>query len=90
MAVLHRPIDMLTFFYPRQFWPSGIAIACICLCVCVNPGLVCDNLRLIQARITKFGLEVQNTLVKICDGFFLGGGGGGGGGVIDLDLQSQI
>ena len=60
------------------FWPSGIVIACICLsvgvrvsmCVCVHVSTLSrtflhHNSSSIQARITKFGLEVQNTLVKI-------------------------
>ena len=63
------------------------------MCLCVRLSLACprDNLSPVQARITKFGPEEQNTLVKIpivflgfllCFFFFffLGGGGGGGGG----------
>ena len=44
---------------------------CHCLrlsvCVCVRQSSVCqdDNLSPAQATITKFGPEVQNTLIKI-------------------------
>ena len=40
---------------------------CLCLCVCVYQSLAClhDNSSPVQARITKFGPEKQNTLVKI-------------------------
>ena len=52
-----------------QFWPSGIVVASVCLsvCLCVRQSLACprDNLSPVQARITKFGPEEQNTLVKI-------------------------
>ena len=48
-----------------QFWPPGIVVACVC--VCVYQSLACphDNSSPVQARITKFGPEKQNTLVKI-------------------------
>ena len=57
-----------------------------------TPFLAClhHNSSTIQARSTKFGPEVQNTLVKIpivCLFFFFFGGGGGGG--VDFDLQDQ-
>ena len=54
-----------------QFWPSGIVIACMCLfvhvSVCAYQSLACPryNLRLVQARITKFGPKMQNNFVKI-------------------------
>ena len=40
---------------------------CLCLCVCVYQSLARphDNWSPVQARITKFGPEKQNTLVKI-------------------------
>ena len=75
-----------SFFTRSQFWPSGIVIACVCVSVrvsvCVYQSLACplDNLSAVQARITKFGWETQNTLVKMP--IILG--------VIDLDLQGQI
>ena len=56
-------------FTRGQFWPSGIVIACVCGSVCpcvyVYQSRACphDNSSLIQARITKFGPEMQNTLV---------------------------
>ena len=62
--------NMLVMLFTRgQFWPSGIAVASVCLsvCLCVRQSLACprDNLSPVQARITKFGPEEQNTLVKI-------------------------
>ena len=66
-------------FYRGQFWPSGIVIACVCVsvrvsvCLCVYQSLAYphDNSSAFQARITKFGSEIQNTLVKMP--IFLGG-----------------
>ena len=54
-------------FTQDQFWPTGIIVACICVCVCVCQSWACprDSSSPNQARITKFGPEVQNTLVKI-------------------------
>ena len=55
-------------------------------CRCVRPSMCqprpcpSDNLSLIQARITKFGPEVQNTLIKISVAL----------GLIYMDLQGQI
>ena len=61
--------SLLKFFIRGQFWPSGIVVASVCLsvCLCVRQSLACprDNLSPVQARITKFGPEEQNTLVKI-------------------------
>ena len=65
------------------------------VCPCVYQSLACphDNSSSGQARITKFGVQVQKTLVKVpivffclffVFVFFWGGG------VIDLDLQGQI
>ena len=77
-----------TAFITRgQFWAFGY---CRCLRLCV---LVCINHELIhtitQARITKFGPEVQNTLIKIpifylFIYFFFGGGG------LTLTFKNQI
>ena len=61
------------FFTLGQFWPSGIVIACVCgsvclcVCVCVCQSRAClhDNSSLIQARITKFRPDIQNTLVQV-------------------------
>ena len=58
-------------FTRGQFWPSGIVVACVCVCVSVCLSVcqsrVCprDNSSLVQARITKFGAQMQNTLVKV-------------------------
>ena len=62
--------DWYTDVFTRgQFWHSGIVIACVCVpaCACVCQSLACshDNSSAVQAGITKFGPEVQNTLVKI-------------------------
>ena len=53
-------------FYPRPVLASGYC-RCLCLCVCVYQSLACphDNSSPVQASITKFGPEKQNTLVKI-------------------------
>ena len=52
-------------FTRGQFWPPGIVVACVC--VCVYQSLACphDNSSPVQVRITKFGAEKQNTLVKV-------------------------
>ena len=45
---------------------SGIVFDCVCVCVSITCSLVAcprDNSRLVQARITKFGPKMQNTLV---------------------------
>ena len=54
-------------FTRGQFWPPGIVVACVFVCVCVYQSLACphDNSSPVQVRITKFGPEKQNTLVKI-------------------------
>ena len=54
-------------FYPRPVLASGYCrCLCLCVCVCVYQSLACpdDNSSPVQARITKFGPEKQNTLVK--------------------------
>ena len=40
---------------------------CVCLCVCVCQSLACprDNSEPVEARITKFGLKMQKTLVRV-------------------------
>ena len=50
-------------FYQRPVLASGY---CHRLCLCVYQSLACpyDNLSPVQARITKFGSEKQNTLVN--------------------------
>ena len=63
---LNRGLHFLRFFFTRgQFWPSGIVVACVCLCVRQSWACPSDNSSTVQARITKFGREKQNTLVKI-------------------------
>ena len=44
---------------------------CVCVCVCVYQSLACplDNSGPVQARITKFGPKMRNTLVEV-PGFF--------------------
>ena len=59
--------------------PASVCLSvCPCVCVCVYQSLACPhgNSSGAQARITKFGSEMQNTLRSL---LFLG--------VIDLDLQ---
>ena len=53
------------FFTRRQFWPSGIVVACVCVSVCQSWACPHDNSPLVQARITKFGTKVHKTLVKV-------------------------
>ena len=54
------------YFYPRLVLAFGIVIACICVYVCVCTYIcVYVNLWPVQARITKFGQKVQNTLVIV-------------------------
>ena len=54
--------------YPRPVLAFGY---CRCLRLCVSQSVCqslacpCDNLRPVQARITKFETQVQKTLVKI-------------------------
>ena len=48
--------------------PASVCVCvCVYVCVCVRQSSVCpdDNLSPAQATITKFGPEVQNTLIKI-------------------------
>ena len=54
----------LNFFTRGQFWPPGIVVAPVRLSV---RHQVCprDNSSPVQARITKFGPKMQNTLVKV-------------------------
>ena len=55
-------------FYPRSVWASGYCRCLrmsVCVCVCVRQSLACphDNSGPAQARITKFGPKMQNTLI---------------------------
>ena len=46
--------------------PACVCVCvCVCVCLCVRQSWACpsDNLSTVQARITKFGPEMQNTLV---------------------------
>ena len=60
-------VPTLQLFTRDQFWPPGIVVACVCPCVSVyvrqSLACPCDNSSPIDARITKFGQEVQNNLV---------------------------
>ena len=62
-----RPLVVLLFIQ-AQFWLSGLVDACVCQCVCVCEhqfrSCLHHNSSPLEARITKFGSEVQNTLVK--------------------------
>ena len=66
-TMLHNKFENYTF-YPRPVLAFGY---CRCLrvsvCLCVRQSWACpsDNSSTVQARITKFGSEKQNTLVKI-------------------------
>ena len=68
---LLEPLSRGLIFTRGQFWPSGIVIACVCgsvcVCMCVYQSRACplDNSSASQARITKFGPEMQNTLVWV-------------------------
>ena len=63
---------MPSIFIEASFGPSGIVIAstcvsmCVPICLCVYQSWACPhaNLSPVQARITKFGPEVQNPLIK--------------------------
>ena len=57
-------------FYPRPVLAFGYCRClrmCVCVCLCVRQSWACPsgNSSTVQARITKFGPEKQNTLVKI-------------------------
>ena len=74
-------------FYPRPVLAFGYCrclrlCVCVSVCLCVCQSRVCprDNSSPVQARITKFGAQMQNTLVKVPIVLW----------VIDLDLQGQI
>ena len=66
-----RVWQVVLIFTRDQFWPLSNVVACICWCVsqsvCFNHLYTClrDNSWPIRARTTKFGPEVQNTLLKI-------------------------
>ena len=64
---------------------SSPASVGLCPCVCVYQSQACphDNSSPIQARITKFKPEIQNTFVLVPIVF-------GGDLDLDLDLQGQI
>ena len=58
-------------FYLRPVLAFGychrLCLWCVCVCVCGYQSRACpsDNSSSIQARIAKFGPDVQNTLVKV-------------------------
>ena len=84
-AICTRPKQMLGFhFYPKPVLAFGYWHCLrlrICPCVCVYHSLACpyDNSSAVQARVAKFGTEVQNTLFNIP--IILG--------MINLDIQDQ-
>ena len=57
------------WFYTHFLSEASVVIACVCVSVpvCVYQSLACrhHNSSAIQARITNFGWETQNTLVKM-------------------------
>ena len=60
-------VVVVGFFYPRPVLASGY---CRCPCPSARPSVrhqvcPCDNSSPVQARITKFGSKMQNTLVKV-------------------------
>ena len=75
---------LFLLFTRGQFWPPGIVIACVCVRVCdsVCQSRACprDNSGPVQARIAKFGPNMENILVKVP--IVLG--------AIDFDLEGQV
>ena len=68
--VMQEATSSIACIFTRgQFWPSGIVVACVCVCVRVSDrqssACPCNNSSTVQARITKFGPEMEKTLVKI-------------------------
>ena len=57
--------EVVSDFYLRLVWPLGIIVACVCVVLCMSSRSPRDNLWPIQARISKFGPEVQSALDKI-------------------------
>ena len=55
-----------TWFLPEASFGLRVLSLPVSVCVCVYQSLACpdDNSSPVQARITKFGPEKQNTLVK--------------------------
>ena len=66
-SVIDLNRSLACIFSRSRFWPSGIACVCVSVRVCAYQSLACphDNSSAVQARVTKFGTEVQNTLVII-------------------------
>ena len=71
-AFQQEGVDWAIDFYPRPVLAFGYCrclrvCVCVCVCLCVRQSWACpsDNSSTVQARITKFGPEKQNTLVKI-------------------------
>ena len=70
---IHLCLQMISFYYPRPVLAFGYChrlrlCVCVCvrLCVCVYQSLACprDNSSPVRARTTKFGQEMQKTLIK--------------------------
>ena len=64
---LHCNINLINshFYYPKPVLDTGIVVASVCLSLCLCLCVSITNSSPVQTRITRFGLEVQNTLVKI-------------------------
>ena len=64
--VISTFILWLALFTRGQFWPVVLSLpASVCLSVCQPRACPCNNSSPLQARTTKLGQKMQNTLVKI-------------------------
>ena len=81
MYILDFLLHCFGYFYLRPVVVACVRL-CVCACLCVRQSPVCSrhNLSSVQVIITKFGSDVQNTVIKVPVVF----------GVIELDLQGQI
>ena len=63
--------ELKVYFLPEASFGLRVlslpACVCVSVCLCVRQSWACpsDNSSTVQARITKFGREKQNTLVKV-------------------------
>ena len=66
--MLYVRVTLIQFLPEASFGLRVLSLpACVCVCLCVRQSWACpsDNSSTVHARITKFGPEKQNTLVKI-------------------------